>query len=298
MANLRIRSGENPFNTNDPQAYGGHSVSLKEWDILDRPNAYLNDEIINSTLCVLSRGDSPGFITPSTHWFTQVENSLGADATADVGDEEAMANFVNGEWLATVNLDDIHKSISQLWKLVFSKSRGPGVFDDFERRSFLDKVNLIIIPVHADFHWMLVTVHLRSKAVGVWNSMRHGYVRVEKRYLLIIRRWLSLVFGPKFYQDEQWRTLAGRGPQQEDTNQCGVFLLSNAAELIQGFAPPTRHHVDTVLQRQHIQLELMLHSSICHDGWAKYWKPTGDMVLRSGKKRASKGLGEGSGSRV
>ncbi|XP_053246652.1 sentrin-specific protease 5 isoform X1 [Podarcis raffonei] len=88
----------------------------------------------------------------------------------------------------------------------------------------LFKKTLLLIPIHLEVHWSLITVNLPNRIISFYDSQGiHFKFCVEniRKYLLTEAREKN---HPDFLQD--WQTAVTKCiPQQKNDSDCGVFVL-------------------------------------------------------------------------
>uniref|UniRef100_A0A8C6XPQ4 Ubiquitin-like protease family profile domain-containing protein n=1 Tax=Naja naja TaxID=35670 RepID=A0A8C6XPQ4_NAJNA len=88
----------------------------------------------------------------------------------------------------------------------------------------LFKKTLLLIPIHLEVHWSLITVNLPSRIISFYDSQGiHFKFCVEniRKYLLTEAKEKNR---PDFLQD--WQTAVTKCiPQQKNDSDCGVFVL-------------------------------------------------------------------------
>ncbi|XP_018121144.1 sentrin-specific protease 5 isoform X2 [Xenopus laevis] len=86
------------------------------------------------------------------------------------------------------------------------------------------KKSLLLIPIHLEVHWSLITVNIPQKIISFYDSQGiHFKFCVEniRKYLLTEAREKN---HPEFLQD--WQTAITKCiPQQKNDSDCGVFVL-------------------------------------------------------------------------
>ena len=124
----------------------------------------------------------------------------------------------------------------------------------------LKAVEYVFIPCNpTKSHWTLVVVSPVRKTIEVFDSM-HGAIadKVKKT-----KEWLKGEMG-KTYVDSEWTVIEdpmysglGKGPTQNNINDCGVFTVTTAKMLVLGVDPLAVSAKDMPLQRRRIVAELL-----------------------------------------
>ena len=124
----------------------------------------------------------------------------------------------------------------------------------------LKAVEYVFIPCNpTKNHWTLVVVSPVRKTIEIFDSM-HGAIadKVKKT-----KEWLKGEMG-KSYVDSEWTVIEdpmysglGKGPTQNNINDCGVFTVTTAKMLVLGVDPMAVSAEDMPLQRRRIVAELL-----------------------------------------
>lgn len=126
--------------------------------------------------------------------------------------------------------------------------------------SDLKTVEYVFIPCNpTKSHWTLVVVSPVRKTIEVFDSM-HGSMldKVETT-----KKWLKGEYG-RSYVDSEWTVIEdprysgrGKGPTQNNPNDCGVFTVTTAKMLVLGVDPMAVSAEDMPLQRRRVVAELL-----------------------------------------
>lgn len=124
----------------------------------------------------------------------------------------------------------------------------------------LKTVEYVFIPCNpTKSHWTLVVVSPVRKTIEVFDSM-HGSMldKVETT-----KKWLKGEYG-RSYVESEWTVIEdprysgrGKGPTQNNPNDCGVFTVTTAKMLVLGVDPMAVSAADMPLQRRRIVAELL-----------------------------------------
>ena len=124
----------------------------------------------------------------------------------------------------------------------------------------LKTVEYVFIPCNpTKVHWTLVVVSPVRKTIEVFDSM-HGDM-LDK--VDTTKKWLKGEYG-RSYVDSEWTVIEdpryggrGKGPTQNNPNDCGVFTVTTAKMLVLGVDPMAVSAADMPLQRQRVVAELL-----------------------------------------
>ncbi len=124
----------------------------------------------------------------------------------------------------------------------------------------LKTVEYVFIPCNpTKIHWTLVAVSPVRKTIEVFDSL-HGDT-LDK--VITTKSWLRGELG-RSYVDSEWTVLEdptypgrGKGPTQNNHNDCGVFAVTTAKMLVLGVDPMAVSGSDMPLQRRRIVAELL-----------------------------------------
>lgn len=124
----------------------------------------------------------------------------------------------------------------------------------------LKTVEYIFIPCNpSKSHWTLVVVSPVRKTIEVFDSM-HGN-SLDKVHTT--KLWLRGELG-RSYIDSEWTVVEdpvypgrGKGPTQNNVNDCGVFAVTTAKMLVLGVDPMAVSAEDMPLQRRRLVAELL-----------------------------------------
>lgn len=124
----------------------------------------------------------------------------------------------------------------------------------------LKNVEYVFIPCNPSrSHWTLVVVSPVRKTIEVFDSM-HGS-SVDK--VNTTKSWLRGELG-RSYVDSEWTVIEdpahpgrGKGPVQNNANDCGVFAVTTAKMVVLGVDPMAVSAADMPLQRRRLVAELL-----------------------------------------
>ena len=124
----------------------------------------------------------------------------------------------------------------------------------------LKNVEYVFIPCNpSKVHWTLVVVSPVRKTIEVFDSMHGSSLdKVETT-----KKWLRGELG-RSYVDSEWTVVEdsayrgrGKGPAQNNANDCGVFTVTTAKMIVLGVDPMAVSAGDMPLQRRCLVAELL-----------------------------------------
>ena len=126
--------------------------------------------------------------------------------------------------------------------------------------SDLKNVEYVFIPCNPTrAHWTIVVVSPIRKTIEVFDSM-HG---ASSDKVNTTKSWLRGEMG-NAYVDSEWTVIEdptypgrGKGPVQDNANDCGVFAVTTAKMLVLGVDPMAVSARDMPLQRRRLVAELL-----------------------------------------
>ena len=126
--------------------------------------------------------------------------------------------------------------------------------------SDLKNVEYVFIPCNPSrSHWTLVVVSPVRKTIEVFDSM-HGS-SLDK--VNTTKSWLKGELG-RSYVDSEWTVMEdpvhpgrGKGPVQNNANDCGVFAVTTAKMIVLGVDPMAVSAADMPMQRRRVVAELL-----------------------------------------
>ncbi|KAJ5497137.1 Peptidase C48 SUMO/Sentrin/Ubl1 [Penicillium fimorum] len=205
-----------------------------------RPEAWLNDEIINAYLGLL------------VHYLRQSHGNLGPK-------ERPRFHAFNTFFYSTLRdkgYDGVRRWANR------AKIGGEGLLD----------VDTVFIPVHESSHWTLMVIRPEERTIEYFDSLGSRGARQVKN----VKRWLRGELGPK-YRDDEWTVLPSVSSQQDNGSDCGVFLLTNAKAITVGVEPTSIGPRHITLLRRKIVAELM--NGGLHGEFNPRDKATGEVLL-------------------
>lgn len=140
------------------------------------------------------------------------------------------------------------------------RTEGPKAISRWAKRAKLAGQNLlachkIFIPINQSYHWTLAVLSGTQRKITVYNSLGSASnPTVAANILAFVRAELGSAFN-----ESEWRINAhGQSVQQTNADDCGVFMLTNARQLVLEKVPfETYRAVDVPCQRKRIVAELV-----------------------------------------
>ncbi|RMZ83671.1 hypothetical protein DV738_g1010, partial [Chaetothyriales sp. CBS 135597] len=118
-------------------------------------------------------------------------------------------------------------------------------------RSLL-QTKAVFIPINQGAHWTLAVVGGEAKSITHYNSLGGNASRI----LDIIKSWVEAELGSAF-KEEDWSLDEGQSPRQANMDDCGVFTVTSARQIMLGFTPMSYGAGDIGVQRMRIVAELV-----------------------------------------
>ena len=110
----------------------------------------------------------------------------------------------------------------------------------------------VFIPINSGAHWTLCVVSGEAKTITHYNSLPGS----SARYLKCVREWVESELGSAF-KSEEWVSLAGSSPQQSNSDDCGVFTITTARQLMLQMGAESYSARDIGVQRRRIVAEIV-----------------------------------------
>jgi hypothetical protein len=139
-------------------------------------------------------------------------------------------------------------------------SKGYAGVSRWAKKAKLEGKNLlnaesILIPVNQNLHWTLLVITPAARQIEYFDSFS-GNPNSHTKH---VRRFLQGELGP-LYKEDQWMTSQNgdeNSPQQTNGYDCGVFAITTARMIVNGFDPKTYGQEDIEAQRRRIVAELL-----------------------------------------
>lgn len=111
----------------------------------------------------------------------------------------------------------------------------------------------VFIPINSGMHWTLCVVSGKNKTITHYNSLRGN----GRRYVETVTKWVKEELGSA-YKEEEWKLdFQGESPQQANMDDCGVFTITSARQIMLGLTPMSYGANQIPLQRKRIVAELV-----------------------------------------
>ena len=134
--------------------------------------------------------------------------------------------------------------------------KGPDSIKRWVKKAKIDgekllKPKFVFIPINSGAHWTLAVVSGQQKTITHYNSLPGS----GSRHLSLVQDWVKSELGSA-WSGEDWRLLQGESPQQANSDDCGVFTVTNARMLMLGMEGGFAAG-DIPLQRRRMVAELV-----------------------------------------
>ncbi|RMZ86006.1 hypothetical protein DV737_g279, partial [Chaetothyriales sp. CBS 132003] len=110
----------------------------------------------------------------------------------------------------------------------------------------------VFVPINSGAHWTLAVVSGENKTITHYNSLAGD----STAKLHVIKSWVQAELGAAF-NEEDWTLVQGQSPRQANMDDCGVFTITSARQIMLGFTPMSYGAGDIGVQRQRIVAELV-----------------------------------------
>ncbi|KAF7589901.1 hypothetical protein BBP40_003519 [Aspergillus hancockii] len=198
----------------------GDPLTKKDLTTCFTPEAWLNDEVINSYLALI------------VEYLRRTNNNSGRN-------DKPKFHAFNSFFFS--NLRDKGYQSVRRWA---TRAKIGG--------ATLLNVDTVFVPVHNSAHWTLIVIKPGDRTIENFDSMGS----VSARHVSVIKDWLRNELGD-LYVAKDWKVLPSVSPQQTNGSDCGVFLLSTAKAVAIGLEPLSYCGRDIILLREKIVAELM-----------------------------------------
>jgi len=113
----------------------------------------------------------------------------------------------------------------------------------------------IFMPINTGSHWTLAVIHPKLKNITMYNSM--GYGR-NQSVAEIILKFMKQEVGASLLEEEWTINARGLSPQQRNSDDCGVFSITTARQVVLGKMEKEPYTADVIpVQRKRIVAELV-----------------------------------------
>ncbi|KAK4941829.1 hypothetical protein LTR10_018305 [Elasticomyces elasticus] len=111
----------------------------------------------------------------------------------------------------------------------------------------------VFIPINSGMHWTLCVVSGKNRTITHYNSLSGN----GRRYVETVKKWVKEELGSA-YKEEEWNMeFTGPSPQQQNMDDCGVFTITSARQIMLGLTPMSYTANQIQLQRRRIIAELI-----------------------------------------
>ncbi|KEF61565.1 uncharacterized protein A1O9_03133 [Exophiala aquamarina CBS 119918] len=111
----------------------------------------------------------------------------------------------------------------------------------------------VFIPINSGMHWTLCVVSGKNKTITHYNSLGGN----GQRYVNTVQAWVKEELGSSFKESEWTLVANGESPQQTNMDDCGVFTITSARQIMLGMTPMSYNAGQIPLQRKRIVAELI-----------------------------------------
>lgn len=111
----------------------------------------------------------------------------------------------------------------------------------------------VFIPINSGMHWTLCVVSGKNKTITHYNSLGGN----GQRYVNTVKAWVKEELGSSFKESEWTLVANGESPQQANMDDCGVFTITSARQIMLGMTPMSYNAGQIPLQRKRIVAELI-----------------------------------------
>ena len=179
---------------------------------------WLNDEVINGYLNLI------------------VEHGKKGDRETQVPSYHAFASFFYSN-LESRGYDSVKRWASR------AKIGGKKLLD----------VEGVFIPINSGAHWTLCVVSGKNKTITHYNSLRGS----GRRYINVVKTWVAAELGSNYNESDWTFVETGESPLQNNMDDCGVFTVTSARQLMLGLTTMSYSRDMIPLQRKRIVAELV-----------------------------------------
>ncbi|KIW47554.1 uncharacterized protein PV06_00244 [Exophiala oligosperma] len=111
----------------------------------------------------------------------------------------------------------------------------------------------VFIPINRGMHWTLCVVSGKNKTITHYNSLGGN----GRTYVETIKKWVKEELGSAYNEEEWIFDYSGETPHQTNMDDCGVFTITSARQIMLGLTPMSYNADQIQLQRRRIVAELM-----------------------------------------
>ena len=103
-------------------------------------------------------------------------------------------------------------------------------------------------------HWTLCVVSGENKTIQYYNSMSGG--RRSEIHMQHVLLWVGSELGSSFHNHE-WHCEERESPQQTNSDDCGVFTITTARQIMLGQGAMSYDASDIQIQRKRVVAEIV-----------------------------------------
>jgi hypothetical protein len=111
----------------------------------------------------------------------------------------------------------------------------------------------VFIPVNRNFHWTVLVVSPKNRAIRYYDSLGGN----GRQYVAAALQWLRGELGVAFTEGEWLIENSASSPMQNNSSDCGVFAITTAKQLMLGRSPMAYGAHEIPVQRRRIVAELV-----------------------------------------
>jgi len=213
-----LSEGKDKFESPSLQIRGFEGLTLEDLETLS-PGLLISSSVLNIWLKLLQRTlNERGVKTLclSSHFFTKLTKSMDCDQ-------------LNGSWKLDSGSDEFY-CYNSVKRWTREKRLPQGC------KTVLD-LDILLFPVHlkSRYHWMISIIHVKSRQVIVYNSLRSADFDEEEKWVAyIVERWWVDEYTDKTQvEEDEWppnleHIILKDIPQQVNSTDCGAFCLAYA----------------------------------------------------------------------
>ncbi|KAJ8279620.1 hypothetical protein COCON_G00066860 [Conger conger] len=207
----------------------GSFIPLSETDVLEHLNKKLNSDLTNRQSFIFSEVTKyrAGLACAPMHYFTVAYNkhSLTLEDLSTLDEQ----NWVNdqvinmyGELIVEATNHKVHFFNSFFHRQLVAK--GYEGVKRWTKKVDLFTKSLLLIPIHLEIHWSLITVDVTHQTIHFYDSQgitfKYAVENILKYILAEAKEKQQTVY------QKGWKMIANKSiPQQKNDSDCGVFVL-------------------------------------------------------------------------
>lgn len=200
-------------------------------------------------------GTVPGFKERSSK-LTQTRVVPSNDLSGAVGTLE------DGQWLSSTAVELTLNKLCCAGVRVFDSSFLDGDGSRYSIKQIEDK-KLWILPLLRDYHWSLITIEMDSGTASFWDSQAEDVHQREARHIVqSLRQFIHTSEAMMYSSASDWKVVIKKCPQQNNTDDCGVYVIMFAIHQVCGLNLP--ESIDVGLWR-HLSKKLLQSGSFVAD---------------------------------